>query len=479
VTTKISKLFRIIKTAVGHIEKIYEIAPTPLQNFMLTCYGLKIYNERYGKRFRRLYQEMDRLQWCTRDEIEHYQIEKLRQIVRHAYLHVPFYRNYMNKEGIHYSDIKSLDSLKWFPVVRKSQIKAAPRLFRSEKKQYIIHGHTSGTTGSPFDIIYSRNVSTAMAVCDWRHMHNCGRKLNDRIAIFLGRIIVPLKQSKPPFWRYNLVHNEVWFSSFHLNAMNMRLYLKKIKQMGIRFIKAYPSTAYILARFCIENGMKIPMKAVLTSSETLFVHQKECIEKAFCCKVYDYYGHAERVLFATECEYHNGLHVNEDFGIVECLDQNGNQVREGEPGMLVGTSLFNLALPFIRYETGDMSNIITKQCSCGRIFKRMSAVTTKAEDIILTPDGRMISSSILTHPFKPIDTIEESQIIQDKLDHVTVKLVVNSGFTSDHQYSPICTRMFKKTYRLGYKKMRLSLPEKIPYFGMCGKLFFSNVVLGI
>jgi len=417
----------------GLSDKFYNCVPVPVQNFMLTCYGLKIYHERYGKRFRKLYQEMERLQWSTRDEIEHYQIRKLREIIRHAFLNVPFYRDYMKNEGIHYSDIKHLDDLKWFPVVRKRQIKDTPHLFRSEKKQNIDHGHTSGTTGSPFDIIYSRNVSTAMAVCDWRQMHNCGREHRDKIAIFLGRIIVPLNQTQPPFWRYNLVQNEIWFSSFHLNDRNMKLYIRKIKQLDIKYIKSYPSIAYILARFCLENDLKVPLTAVLTSSETLFEHQRNSIEKAFNCKVFDYYGHAERALFATECNSHDGMHLNEDFGIVECLDTNGYSVEDETLGMLVGTSLFNYAMPFIRYETGDLSSIVSKRCSCGREFKRMSAVTTKAEDIIITPDGRMISPSILTHPFKPIDTIEESQIIQDKINSVTIKLVVSSNFTSNHQ----------------------------------------------
>lgn len=377
---------------------------------------------------------MERLQWVTRDELENYQTERFKQVVKHAYLYVPFYRDYMKKEGMHYSDIKTIDALKWFPVIRKSQIKATPHLFLSEKKQHVVHGHTSGTTGSPFNIIYSRNVSTAMAVCDWRHMHGCGRKRKDRIAIFLGRIIVPLKQSKSPFWRHNYVHNEVWFSSFHLSHTNMKYYLKQMNKMGINYIKAYPSTAYILARFCLEHDQKIQMKGVLTSSETLFDHQRECIEKAFGCKIFDYYGHAERSLFATECDHHDGMHINEDFGIVECISPEGIATEEGVVGFLVGTSLYNYAMPFIRYNTGDLSILNSEPCPCGRSFLRMSAVTTKAEDIIVTSDGRLISSSVLTHPFKPIDTIDESQIIQEEVDRVIVKLVISRKFTPQHQH---------------------------------------------
>ncbi|MCP3928435.1 MAG: phenylacetate--CoA ligase family protein [Bacteroidetes bacterium] len=415
------------------MKQIYEMVPVHLQDIILTCYGLKLYHERYGKKFTNLYRKMDQLQWSSRDEIEYFQIERLREIIKHASLYVPFYKEYMKNEGIHYSDIKTINDLRCFPVIRKSQMKLSPHMFISKKKQPTFLGHTSGTTGSPFNISYSQNVGTAMAVCDWRHMHACGRNRKDRIAVFLGRVIVPLNQSKPPFWRHNYVHNEVWFSSFHLKDLNMEAYIKEIKRLCIGYIKAYPSTAYILAKFCLKKKQKLQMKGVLTSSETLHDHQRAIIEEAFSCRVYDYYGHAERAIFATECDQHDGLHVNEDFGIIECLDKNNLPVRSGETGVLVGTSLFNFVMPFIRYETGDLSNFIESSCSCKRSFKKINAVTTKAEDIIKTPDGRMVSPSILTHPFKPIDTIKESQIIQKKLDQIIVKLVVNSHFSSAHQ----------------------------------------------
>jgi phenylacetate-CoA ligase len=186
---------------------------------------------------------------------------------------------------------------------------------------------------------------------------------------------------------------------------------------------------YILAQFLERRGETLPMKAVFSSSETLLPIQRERIESAFSCRVFDFYGHAERVAFATECERHEGKHIAEEFGVVEITDGDGVPVRDGDAGYLVGTSLYNSAMPLFRYRTSDVSAILTEPCSCRRTLRRVRDVTTKAEDIVLTPDGRMISPSILTHPFKPLVQVLKSQIIQERLDHITVKIVPSSEFS--------------------------------------------------
>lgn len=171
--------------------------------------------------------------------------------------------------------------------------------------------------------------------------------------------------------------------------------------------EGYPSTLIIWAKYLKSNKTALPMKAVLTSSETLFPVQRDTIEHSFQCKVYDFYGMAERVVFASECEYHNS-HLNLDYGITEILDVDKKTVPAGMIGRIVATSLWNYGMPLIRYVTSDTTAISDRKCSCGRIFPIMEKVTTKDEDIVTTPDGRLISSSVLTHPFKPMHNIEES-----------------------------------------------------------------------
>lgn len=186
------------------------------------------------------------------------------------------------------------------------------------------------------------------------------------------------------------------------------------------------------------------MKAVFTSSETLHDTQRQAIEAAFHAPIFDFYGHAERVIFAAECHVHDGKHLAEDFGFVEIVDDRGEPVPEGEHGYLVGTSLHNRAMPMIRYRTGDVSRIIPGDCPCGRTHRRIVSVTTKAEDIVLTPDGRLISPSILTHPFKPFHGLRASQIIQESVDRIRVRLVPSESFDEPDR-----------------EKLRLALEERL------------------
>ena len=169
---------------------------------------------------------------------------------------------------------------------------------------------------------------------------------------------------------------------------------------------------------------------MFTSSETLFDYQRSAIESAFACKVFDAYGMAERAVLATECDHHRGHHLNSDYGVTEFLDGARQPAAAGTMATILATSLHNFAMPFIRYETSDASALSCSACTCGRGFPVMRNVTTKQEAIVTLPDGRLISPSVLTHPFKPMHNIAESQIIQEQVNELIVKIVKRPAYTS-------------------------------------------------
>lgn len=272
-------------------------------------------------------------------------------------------------------------------------------------------------------------------VADWRQKKLAGVKPGDPMAFFLGRVVVPITQSAPPFWRKNWLLNHLFFSSFHMSPKNLDTYLKELHQFKPVAVEGYPSTMYIIASYLLSTNQTFPVKAAFTSSETLFPHQREAIEKAFDCRLFDFYGLAERVMFATECEAHQGRHINDDFGITEIITADGRPAKPGEMGRIVATGLHNAAMPLIRYVTSDVTVLKQEACSCGRAFPLMEDITTKDEDIITTLDGRYISSSILTHPFKPMHSVEESQIIQEDREHIRIKIVKRPSYEDkDSQY---------------------------------------------
>jgi phenylacetate-CoA ligase len=167
------------------------------------------------------------------------------------------------------------------------------------------------------------------------------------------------------------------------------------------------------------------MKAAMTSSDTLFPQYRAVIERAFSCKVFNHLGQNEDILTATECEEFSGLHINVENCIAETLDENDLPVH-GVEGRFVSTHLENYVSPLIRYVVGDVGLLdeTWKKCACGRSHQKILEFTGRDDEIILTPDGRRVGCGSMNQPMKTMHTsIHKSQIIQERLDLLRVKIV--------------------------------------------------------
>jgi phenylacetate-CoA ligase len=260
-----------------------------------------------------------------------WQEERLGRIVRLAYGHTRYYRETFDAIGLRPEDVRTLDDLRLVPMTPKEAVKERPGDFltSASPRRGWLHGHTSGTTGTPLSLWYDRETCIATNAVDRQHKWWGGAGPGEWVGLLLGRTIVPPRRSTPPFWRANHVQRQLWLSSFHLRDEWLPLYAAELRRRGIRFLEGYPSTLYILARHLLRAGERLQLTAAFSSSETLHHVQREAIEEAFQCRLFDYYGSAERVVYAAECEAHAGKHVAEEYGIVEIVDVRGTPVPEG------------------------------------------------------------------------------------------------------------------------------------------------------
>lgn len=419
------------------LKRLYDLAPAAVQNQLLSLFAMRLERQRYKGRFPEFRALLEESQWWTRERMQQYQDERLRGIVRHAYDHVPYYRELFDKHGVHPGKFAGREDLHRIPVLTRETVKARIKdlistAYPAGKR---MEGHTSGTTGSPLTMFYSADMMTMnYAVFDrqyrWAQMRmEVG---GDRIAMLRGNVVVPLQQTKPPFWRYNRHFNQLLLSSFHLKPDNLPHYFQALREFNPRVFDGYPSSLYVVAKSLLNRGEKLPLHAVITSSETLYDFQREAIEAAFQCRVFDYYAAAERVVFSVECDHHQGHHLCEEYGITEILDDDNQPMPAGTEGFVTGTTLHNEAMPLIRYRMSDRGAMKTTSCSCGRPLPLMEDVTTKAEDLLRLKDGRMIPPSVLTHPFKPLDCIEASQLVQTDLDRLVIRLVPRLEYGEKH-----------------------------------------------
>jgi len=415
-------------------EKLYYKMPIFLQNLAVCFSGYKLSRQRYSGHYQKYLRDLLKNQYSTSAELKEQQIYLLKNLLRHAFSTVPFYRKWSEDNDASPEDFKDLGDLHRLPIINKEQIRKDPESFCSKelirrKNTFIIF--TSGTTGKPLKI-YCDPDSRRLHYAFWERFQRWhGVSLGMRRATFGGRVVIFPNQSKSPFWRYDKFQNNYLFSSYHMSNNNLKYYYNKLAQTKPDFIDGYPSSIYTLSDYMLKKGLPpIKINAIFTSAETLFQYQREKIEAAFDSVVADQYGCSEMALFVSQCE-HGTYHAHPDYGIVEVVDKENNSVQTGKIGEAVCTSFVNKTMPLIRYRLGDMIRLEERQCKCGRAFPVVAEITGRVDDVLHTIDGRPIGR--LDPVFKELTSIKETQIIQKAPEHIHLLIVKDSDFTKENQ----------------------------------------------
>jgi phenylacetate-CoA ligase len=420
------------------LKSFYDRLPVGVQDRLLSLFSAHLGRHRYGGRFAEYQALLRESQWWDAARIKDWQAAQLRKLLVHAYESVPYYQSLFRHHGFDPQRFESVEQLAALPVLTRDTVRtrAEDLLSRRFDRRKLHEGHTSGTTGTPLTVYYDADmVAMNYAVMDRQYewIGACLSAADSRIAVLRGNVIVPLSQKRPPYWRNNRHLNQRLFSSFHLSPQTAEEYCAALREFRPDIVDGYPSSLYVLARLLLKRGETLPVQAAITSSETLYEFQREAIEAAFRCRVFDYYAAAERVVFSVECDHHRGHHVCEEYGVTEVLGEDGRAVPAGTEGIMAGTSLHNFGMPLIRYQTTDRAAFKTEACTCGRALRLMEDITTKAEDLLRLRDGRLIPPSVLTHPFKPLDSIEGSQLVQTDLDRLLVRIQPGGEFGDHHR----------------------------------------------
>lgn len=414
-------------------QKLYVYTPVWFQNFAWSAVGIWTLLTRYNRNFYEVLRFLEESQWWSLEDQKSYQDERLRTLVRHAYDNCMYYRQLFDELNLKPSDIHTADDLKKLPILEKSTIRKHYAQMRASNwpERRKIRVFTGGTTGTALNLISDRATHDWQWAVWWRHRRRFDLDIRDSFVEFAGRPVVPLKSMKPPIWRRNLPMRQTYVSVHHMNGPNMEALYKYLLRRNVKYFAGYPSGLYLFATYLLENGLRLrnPPKMTVTGSETLLPHQRRIIERAFDTRITDQYGASENCGNISECEYHK-YHVDMEFGIIEFLPLPGmpDQVRR-----IVCTSLTNPAMPLIRYNIGDIATLSNANCPCGRQAPLVEKIDGRIESYIITPDGRYLGR--LDFLFKDTDAVEEAQLFQDALNHVTVRIVKSPHYTDKHEKS--------------------------------------------
>lgn len=359
-------------------------------------------------------------------------LERIKNIIRYANENSQHYKNIFHEWSVSSLDFKTLDDLKKFPFLTRNHLKNNLELVTSfGNRKGWVKSSTGGTTSSP--ISYYRDCySTSRRLVDTSVMDSwCGRVLGDRVAYLWGA-----QQDfsiKPSFGMRlrNLTYlRTIMLPSAPLDDLIMEQYLKKLNYWKPSFMQAYPTPLYEFCMFLKRSGQRLSyLKSASVTAEPLYEYQREGIEEILGFKVFNWYGSRELGRIATECECHDGLHINEPSVYVEILS---DPALPSGFGHLVITDLWNRATPFIRYKTGDIARVIENDCRCGRVLKRIASIEGRLVDTIVMPGGRKVPGVSLTNRLvKDCIEIAELQVVQRTLDTFLVRYVRGSGFSTN------------------------------------------------
>jgi phenylacetate-CoA ligase len=369
-------------------------------------------------------QEMRINQRRSRQDIEQLQFKRLKRIVDHAYLTVPYYHDLFKKNNLHPKDIKKISDIEKIPVTTKQDIinNFPSRILSTSIGEKYSVEHTSGSTGLSLSVARSPLTKSYELALVMHPLFEDGLTVTDKLlTIEDPRHFGDEKKSL--LNRAGLLRKEK--ASVFDDSLAL---FNKINSASPDVIYGMPSSLFLIARLMKEKGLELEKKPkfIVSTSETLYGKHRELIENSFGAKVFDHYGSTEFPRISWQDRESEHLHINSDSHVVEFLRDGESVV--GEQGLVTVTSLYNFGMPFLRYSLNDVSESVLGDCACGRNLPLMKSIEGRKDDFVLDDDGRAISPKVFSYEFDELKGLKEYTVVQTLKGKITLNFVEGEDF---------------------------------------------------
>ena len=334
---------------------------------------------------------------ASREQITQWQTAGFLDAVKRVYENVPYYREKMEEKGVTPDDIKDLSDLSKLPFLTKDDLREAyPYGLMARPLSDCVRIHsTSGTTGRRVVAFYTENDIRMWDECCARALVAAGGTKDDVVQVSYGFGLFTGGAG------LNGGSHMLGSLTLPMSSGNTDRQIQFMTDLGATILCCTHSYAAYLAESINERGVRdrIRLKAGIFGAEAWTEEMRHDIEKALGLKAYDIYGLTEisGPGVAFECEAQAGMHINEDYFIVEVIDpKTGEVLPYGEKGELVFTSFAKEAFPLIRYRTKDIGILNSEKCSCGRTFVRMTKPLGRSDDMLIVKGVNVFPSQIET-----------------------------------------------------------------------------------
>ena len=422
-----------------------------------------------------------KMETMKREKLQKLQLKRLKAIVKYAYENVPLYKKKYDEAGVKPSDIKTLKDIEKLPFITKSDLRENyPYGMMSVplSKMARIHA-SSGTSGKPTVVTYTKEDMEVWTECVARLVAAAGGREDDIVQICFGYGLFTGALGLHQGWE------RIGAAVIPASTGNTERQLMLMKDLGTTAIVCTPSYALRLAEEMERLGYKkedfnlrVGMFGSEASSEQM---HKEIAEKLHLLPT-DNYGLSELIGpgVSGECEFKEGMHINEDHFLAEILDPNDfHALEEGEYGELVLTSFTKKSLPMIRYRTKDITCLNYQPCKCGRTTARMARLKGRTDDMLVVKGVNVFPSQIeeILLSFKQLGSSYEIIVTrEDYKDNLEVRVeLIDDSIVGDYSKVEQLSKEVKHALKTVLQiDVKLSLVDKMSlkrYDGKAKRVF--------
>jgi phenylacetate-CoA ligase len=327
--------------------------------------------------------ELEPIEIASRDELASLQLERLRWTLRHAYGNVAHYRKAFDDAGVHPDSLRGLDDIARFPFTTKADLRDNyPFAMFAVPRDKVVRVHaSSGTTGKPTVVGYTRNDIDTWASVMARSIRAAGGRAGDIVhvaygyGLFTGGLGAHYGAEK------------LGCTVVPMSGGQTERQVQLIRDFRPDIIMVTPSYMLAIAEEMQRQGLD-PHESSLAigifGAEPWTPTMRAAIEAMLDMDAIDIYGLSEVIGpgVAQECiETKDGLTVWEDHFYPEIVDpETGDVLPEGAKGELVFTSLTKEAMPVIRYRTRDLTRLLP---GTARTMRRIEKITGRSDDMMI------------------------------------------------------------------------------------------------
>jgi phenylacetate-CoA ligase len=370
----------------------------------------------------------------SRGDMQALQLAGLQKTVNYVYERNSYYRQKLDGQGVKPSDIKSLDDIRLLPFTTKQDLRDNYpfKLFTASQEEIVEYHATSGTTGKPIAVGYTREDIEVWTEAMARTCTGAGFDSNDIVqnifgyGLFTGGIGA----------HYGAMR--VGAGVIPISGGNTQKQIMLMQDFGTTALTSTPSFLIHIHEVGEQMGVdfkKLNLKKAVCGAEPWSESMRQSIQEKFGIKVCDIYGLSEITGpgVSFECwEEQKGLHINEDFFYPEIIDpETGDVLPAGATGELVFTTINKYGQPLLRYRTRDISSLSYETCSCGRTLVKMARVTGRSDDMLIIRGVNVYPSQIESVILKREGVSPHYIIIVERkgaMDSLRVKVEVTDEF---------------------------------------------------